>query len=83
MLVNDEPEPVQGRLTLTLESRSGRTLAQSEQPFAMPALGAQTCAISLAVPRLPGDAVLRATATVPGSRAREATVSRRWVRVGE
>jgi hypothetical protein len=77
MMVNDEAKPQRGQLTLSLETKSGKVLAQTKQPFDIEALGAQTCKLSLAIPSAGGDCVLKATARAEG----RATVSRRWVSV--
>jgi hypothetical protein len=77
MMVNDEAKPQRGQLILSLETKSGKVLAQMKQPFDIEALGAQTCKLSLAIPSDGGDCVLKATARAGGG----ATVSRRWVSV--
>ena len=82
-LVNDEAKPLNGQLTLTLESKSGKVLARTEQPFAMSELGSQTLKLSLAVPGTTGDCVVKAVARADGLPKKEATVSRRWVAVVE
>ncbi|MBM3862008.1 MAG: hypothetical protein FJ395_20480 [Verrucomicrobia bacterium] len=77
MMVNDEAKPQRGQLTLSLETKSGKVLAQTKQPFDIEALGAQTCKLSLTVPSTGGDCVLKATARAGGG----TTVSRRWLTV--
>jgi hypothetical protein len=79
MMVNDEAKPQRGQLTLSLETKSGKVLAQTKQPFDIEALGAQTCKLSLAIPSAGGDCVLKATARAEG----RATVSRRWLTVAK
>jgi beta-galactosidase len=83
MLVNDEAKPPSGQLTLTLETRSGKVLARTQQAFALAALGDQSYSISLAVPKTTGDCVLKAVARAEGKSAKEASVCRRWVSVAE
>jgi beta-galactosidase len=83
MMVNDHPRPLRGRLTLALETKSGKRLAVTEQAFALAELGAQSYRISLPVPQQTGDCVLKATARAAGDDAASATVSRRWVSVAE
>jgi hypothetical protein len=83
MLVNDEPQPVKGRLSLTLETRSGNVLAKTEQPFALAELGDQRLQVPLAVPTAPGDCVLKAVARSDGRRSIKPTVCRRWLTVVE
>jgi hypothetical protein len=78
MMVNDEPRAVHGRLTLSLEKKSGEKLAAAEQGFSLPEWGAETQRMSLAVPDTEGECILKATARSEG-KGSEATVSRRWV----
>jgi len=82
MMVNDEARPVRGRLTLSLETRSGIPLARSEEDFAMDELGAKTYRLSLAIPNRVGDCILKAVARPEGKDA-EGTVCRRWTSVAE
>ena len=58
-------------------------LAQVQQPFTITALGAQTSAVALPVPRASGECVLKAVARADGQRAKDATVCRRWVTLVE
>ena len=81
MLVNDEGRPLNGELTLTLETKSGKVVARAQQPFALAELGAATQRISLTVPKAADDCVLKAVARAEGRSRREATMSRRWVLV--
>jgi hypothetical protein len=79
MLINDEPRPQSGQLSLTLETRSGKVLARAQQPFALAELGAATQRLSLAIPEASGDCLLRAVARPEGAKRREATTSRREI----
>ncbi len=79
MLVNDKPEAVSGTLVLSLENEKGKSLTQTEQPFAMAALGDQTLELSLSVRKVTGKCVLKATARPLGKV--ESTISRRWVNI--
>ena len=79
MLINDEPRPQSGQLSLTLETRSGKVLARAQQPFALAELGAATQRLSLAIPAASGDCLLRAVARPEGAKRREATISRREI----
>ncbi len=80
MLVNDESTAVRGTLTLSLETTSGKRLAQTEQPFEMQGLGDARCALALTVPPTPsGKCVLKAEAKPEGNRRISPTRSRRWV----
>jgi hypothetical protein len=83
MMVNDEDRALTGDLTLTLETKAGKVLARTQQPFALAALGHHTTSLKLAVPQVKGDCVLKATARAKGAAAREATICRRWVLVTE
>ncbi|MBM4155978.1 MAG: hypothetical protein FJ221_13280 [Lentisphaerae bacterium] len=78
-LVNDDPEPKKGRVTLSIETRGGRELARVLKPFEMAGLGAASVDLDLAVPDAPGDCLLRAVASAAG----DSTLSRRRVRVIE
>jgi len=82
-LINDHDRPVSGRLTLTLETRSGKVLARADQPFALGALGDQNLAIPLAAPSAAGECVLKATARPAGRLPEGPTVCRRWVTLVE
>jgi beta-galactosidase len=83
MMVNDEPKAQTGQLTLSLETKSGRVLARTQQEFAIPALGEQSHSMSLSIPQGAGECVLRAVARPQGRPAKEATVCRRWLSLGE
>ncbi|HEY9174582.1 MAG TPA: glycoside hydrolase family 2 TIM barrel-domain containing protein [Verrucomicrobiae bacterium] len=83
MLVNDDAKPLRGQLTLTLETKSGRVLARTEQSFALPELGAQTLKLPLPIPNSAGDCVFKAAARADGQSKKEATISRRWVKLAE
>ncbi len=82
-LLNDEPRPLHGQLTLTLETKAGKVLARSQQGFNLPESGAQTCQLRLDLPRAAGEAVLKAIAHSQDKPASDATISRRWVTVTE
>ena len=81
MLVNDRSQAVRGNLVLTLEDKSGATLARAEQRFDLPEGGDGSYQLTLTVPAAAGKCVLRATATPDGGGPADATVSRRWVSV--
>jgi hypothetical protein len=83
MMVNDETRRRKGKLTLALETKSGKLLARSQQAFDLSALGSQSYSVSLAIPHVVGECVLKAVATAEGQRAKQATVSRRWLSVTE
>jgi hypothetical protein len=73
MMVNDEPRPAAGPLTLTLERAGGECVARAERTFAVAGLGQETYRLRLRVPDTPGRFVLKAAAG--------ATVSRRRVEI--
>ncbi len=79
MLVNDDPKPSAGELTLLLEDKGGRVLAKEARRFEIGALGQMTYPIDLAVPQGSGNCVLRAIAHPTSGMEHEPTVSRRWV----
>jgi hypothetical protein len=83
MMVNDEPQLRHGQLTLALETASGKPLATATQPFAVPALGAQSYSLSLTIPKTTGPAMLKASARTDGQPKQAATVSRRRVSLTE
>jgi len=79
MLVNDTHEAARGRLELAWEL-DGKTVDETEIPYTVPACGQQTCQVSLATPRRPGDYVLKARAFWD-AKPWSPTVSRRNVSV--
>jgi len=83
MLVNDEAKQLSGQLTLTLETKSGKVLARTQQAFTIAALGAQSSSMSLAIPQTTGDCVLKAVARAAGKSGKDATICRRWLSVAE
>ncbi|HEY5913425.1 MAG TPA: glycoside hydrolase family 2 TIM barrel-domain containing protein [Verrucomicrobiae bacterium] len=79
MLINDYARPLEGELTLALESEKGKTLARSVQPFTLQSLGDATLELPLETPSYSGKCILKATAR-PGKGDKVGpTVSRRWV----
>ena len=83
MMVNDKAEAQTGEVTLSLETKTGKVLARSKQPFTLSESGAATLKMSLVIPRNSGDCVLKAVARVKGQSAKESTVCRRWLSVVE
>lgn len=80
-LVNDHDRPLQGRLTLTLETAAGATVARTEGDFSLPPLGAGAVELHLAIPDVSGKHTLRASASAAGQDAEPPTISRRRVTV--
>jgi beta-galactosidase len=82
MLVNDTPQAINGKLSLTLQpSAGGATVAHTETALAIPALGQADYDMELAVPNLQGEFLLQASAN-PGS-GDGPTLSRRKVTLTE
>ncbi|NWF83343.1 MAG: hypothetical protein HXY18_05895 [Bryobacteraceae bacterium] len=69
MMVNDDPIPRKGQLTLAFRGGESQTIG-----FDIPALGAHTWSFRLSAPAAPGETELIATASAPGI---EPTRSRR------
>jgi hypothetical protein len=81
MMVNDYAQAKRGSLVLSLEDKSGDTLAQTEKRFDMPAGGDASYELALSVPAETGKCTLKATAYPDGEGHDKPTVSRRWVAV--
>jgi hypothetical protein len=81
MMVNDYGSAAEGKLRLTLETKSGDAVASAETAFAVPSAGQQSYELEIAVPDKPGDYVLRALAESPAAGSNGPTISRRWVQV--
>lgn len=79
MMVNDHDNPCQGTLRLTLEDAGGRVAASAERTFKLSPLGAHTWRLTLAVPEVEGDYLLKASAAADTGET--PTLSRRMVRV--
>jgi beta-galactosidase/beta-glucuronidase len=81
-LINDKDRAVKGELRLTLETESGKVLAETKQPFAMDAFGNTTEVLPLKIPaKATGKCLLRAAATPKGKGSESPTVSCRWVKL--
>ena len=83
MMVNDQPQPATGQLTLTLETKAGKVLSRAQVPYALPELGDRTYQVPLLLPRRPGDCILKAAAVPDARKPDGPTLSRRWVRLGQ
>lgn len=81
MMVNDDSEPVRGKLTLALESEKGETAASQSEPFSVAGLGQQTLFVDLKVPAAAGRFVLKGVAQPEGARHKGPTISRRKVEI--
>jgi hypothetical protein len=62
MMVNDEPRPASGTLSLVLEGADGKVVARNSVPFSVAAFGQETYPVELAVPRVTGKFLLKAVA---------------------
>ncbi len=83
MLVNDDPEPAAGMLTLELVDPQGKMLAQKSEPFRIAALGQMTYAMNFDVPEGSGKCILRAVAQPSTGQEHKPTISRRWVELAQ
>ena len=81
MMINDDAEPVEGKLALSLESAGGQEVARQELPFSLRALGQFSYNVDLRIPKVTGDYLLKATAAPSGGRPATPTVSRRRVTI--
>lgn len=81
MLINDEPRPVAGTLTVGLDD--GKPSARKQVEFSLAPLGQQTYYIDFAVPPTIGKFLLQAIAQETGTQRGSPTISRRRVSVVE
>ncbi len=81
MMVNDDQEPVAGKLVLSVETLEGKALASAEKPFRLEGIGKSAYELSLPIPK-DGRCILKAVAYPDGSRHKSPTVSRRKIEVG-
>jgi len=81
VLVNDDQEPVSGKLVLSLETLDGKVLATAGKPFRLEAVGRNTYKLSVPVPKESGRYLLNAAAHPEGTRHQGTTVSRRKLSV--
>jgi hypothetical protein len=78
MMVNDEPHPVGGTLTIALEATNGEKVEQRTTRFFLAPLGQQTYYLDFPVPQVTGKFLLKAAAEVESGGS---TASRRRVSV--
>jgi len=81
VLVNDDQEPVSGKMVLSVETPDGKVLSSADKSFRVDAAGKSTVELSVLVPRENGRYLLNATAHPDGSRHKGPTVSRRKIDV--
>lgn len=81
VLINDDSEPVTGKLVLTVESLDGKKLASSEKPFQLDGAGRNAYELSVPIPKEAGKYLLKAVAYPDGSRHKSPTISLRKLSV--
>jgi beta-galactosidase len=82
MMINDDAQPVEGKLLVTLESRAtNEVVARSAAPFSLRGLGQFSYNVNLTTPKTAGEYLLKATAVPGGAGEAGATVSRRRVSI--
>lgn len=81
MMVNDEPRPAEGTLTVALESESGEQVSLQAARFSLAPLSQRTYYLDMPIPRTAGKFLLKATAAASDATFGEPTISRRKVRV--
>ncbi len=81
MLINDEPNPVEGTLSLVLEGEHGDVVSRQSQKFSLAGLGQQTYNFDFQAPQQTGKFLLKAVAETPGKHCGGPTLSRRKVKV--
>ena len=81
MMVNDDPEPVTGKLVLSLENTAGQTLAWNEKSFQVSGVGTNSYELSLPIPKENDRYLLKTVAYPEGGRHKSPTVALRKVSV--
>ena len=81
MMVNDQPRPAEGSLTIALEAVNGELLGEKTTKFSLAPLGQQTYYIDFSVPQTTGKFLLKAIANETGGRSGGSTTSRRRVNI--
>ena len=80
-MINDDGEPVEGKLVLSIEGQGAAPLASRESPFRLAGLGRDVYEMDLPIPAAPGKYLLKAMAYPQGTRHKSPTVSRRKLSV--
>jgi beta-galactosidase/beta-glucuronidase len=83
MLINDEDRPVEGTITLALETLKGDRVATQTAKFKIAPLGQETIYNDFKFPQTAGDFLLRAIIDYQGNGAGVSTQSRRYVKLVE
>ncbi|MCX6621546.1 MAG: hypothetical protein NTY38_10790, partial [Acidobacteria bacterium] len=81
MMINDEPKPVEGTLSVFFEAENGEVTGKLSRKFSLAGLGQQTFYFPLEAPARTGKYMLKALAETPGKRFDGPTLSRRKVNV--
>jgi hypothetical protein len=81
MLVNDDSEPVTGKLVLSVENLEGKTIVSTEKPFRLDGVGRNTYELAVSVPKECGKYRLKAVAYPQGVRHKSPTVCIRQLSV--
>jgi len=80
-MVNDDHEPVDGKLVISVEGLDGKVLASCEKVFQVAGCGMGTCELSLPIPNECGKCRLKAVAYPHGVRHKSPTVCLRKISV--
>ncbi|MEI7902570.1 MAG: hypothetical protein WCK89_20160, partial [bacterium] len=80
-MINDDLEPVTGKLVLSVEDLEGKTITSAEKPFQLDGVGKNTYELAVSVPKENGKYLLKAVAYPQGTRHKSPTVSQRKVLV--
>src|ERR1039458_363790 len=78
MMVNDEPHPAEGTLTIALEAANGEQVEHKTTRFSLAPFGQQTYYLDFPVPQATGKFLLKAVAE---GQSGGSTVSRRRVSI--
>jgi hypothetical protein len=78
-MINDDLEPVTGKLVLSVENLEGKTIVSTEKPFRLDGVGKNTYELAVSVPKESGKYLLKAVAYPQGIRHKSPTVSLRKV----
>ena len=82
-MINDENRPVQGSLTIALDTANGVQVEHKTTKFFLAPLGQQTYYVDFPVPQTTGKFLLEAIAETTGGQSGSPTRSRRRVSVVE
>jgi hypothetical protein len=80
-MINDDGEPADGKLALSIETEAGAPLAAAEASFHLAGLGREVYKLSVPIPKENGKYFLKAVAYPKGTRHKSPTICRRKVSV--